>query len=132
MNTVELRSSTGALSFDLVTPEVVASLSEPRQKALLALLEAHKIKDAAIARKNAAQARVYHAIHDEDVKRQAHEDASSPIPFKPIVKKLEEQFGRPLNASEMVAAREQHAIRVREHREAAALADVIKAFNSSH
>jgi hypothetical protein len=129
---VELRSSTGALDFSLVTPEVVASLGEPRQKALLALLEVHKITDVAVARKNAAQARVYHAIADEDVKRQAHEDASSPIPFAPIVNKLEEQKGGPLTVGEMNEAREQHAVRVRQHREGEARAVAISSYNATH
>lgn len=130
--TVELRSSTGALDFALVTPEIISSLDEPRQQALLVLMEANRAKDAAVARKNIAVKREYDAIADESVKRQIHEDASSPIQFAPIVAKLEEQKGGPLTASEMQAARDQHALRVRALREADAREAAINAFNSSH
>jgi hypothetical protein len=109
---IELRNSlTNALDFSGVTPEIIQALDEPRQLALLALMEASRANDAAVERKNLAVKCVFDAIADEEVKRQIHEDASSPIPFS--VAKLEEALGRPLSAGELAAAREQHAIRVR-------------------
>jgi hypothetical protein len=127
---ITLRDSTGALNFSRVTPEIIGELDEPLQHALLYLLKAHEIKTAAVERRNAATKRVYEAIADEGVKRQEYEHTSSPIPFKPIVAKLEEQLGRPLDRSEMAAAIEQHAIRVRDHRAAEARAASIAAYSS--
>ena len=108
---VELRSSTGALNFALVTPEIISSLGEKEQQALLNLMKANEVKEAAVARKNAAVKRAFDAIADEAVKHQAHADASSPIPFSTA--DAEKAIGRPLNAAETREARQKHGARVR-------------------
>ena len=73
--TVELRSGTGALDFSLVTDEIISSMDEPCQLALLALMKANEAKEAAVARRNAATRRVNDAIADEEVKRVTHKSA---------------------------------------------------------
>jgi hypothetical protein len=127
----ELRNSTGALDFSRVTPEIIQSLDTPRQEALLALMKATEAKEAAIARKNAATKRVFEAVENEDLKRQAHEDASSPVPFAPIVAKLEADLSRDLHPHELAEARSMHANRVRAIRESEARQRAVAAFNSN-
>ena len=125
-----VRNSTGNLDFASVTPEIIAELDEPSQKALLALMQAVDVKNSAVNRRAAANRRFNSAVDDEDRKRVLHEDASSPIPFS--VAALEQSLGRALNQSEMAAAREQHAIRVRGLLERRAREAAIEAYNKSH
>ena len=127
---LELRNSSGQLDFSNVSPDIVATLDEPQRLALISLMDAVAANSIARDRKNAAVKRLYDAEQDEIVKQQAHLDASSPIPF--TVKAMEDQLGRPLNAGEMKAAREQHAIHVRGLLEQRARIAAVEAYNSSH
>lgn len=127
---IELRNSTGALDFSRVTPEAIAEMDEPCQIALRDLMVAADKKEAAVARRAVATRRVNDAVVSEENARLAHEDASSPIPFS--VAALEETLGRPLNASEMRQARDQHAARVRGLLEQRARQAVVEAYNKSH
>lgn len=127
---IEFRNSSGALDFARITPEIISALDEPRQQSLLALMKAAETKDAAVARKNAATKRVYDAIADEEVKRVAHEDASSPIPF--VAPKIENFGTKAQFDAAMHEARTNHALRVRALREADARKAAIDAYNSSH
>jgi hypothetical protein len=127
---IELRNSSGQLDFALVTPEIIAALDEPRAQALMALMQASDITAAAVERRNAAVGRVGNAIANEEIKMQAHADASSPIPF--TTAKIEEALGRPLNASEMQEARANHTVRVRGLLEQQARQAAVAAFNNSH
>jgi len=128
---IELRNSTGALDFSLVTPQIIEALDEPQQRALLALMHATEAKEAAIARKSAATRRVNDAIVNEDVKRAAHEDASNPIPFAPVVAKLEADLGRKLEVHETLELRSRHNARIRAIKEQAARQAVVAAYNSN-
>lgn len=128
---IELRNSTGALDFSRITPQIIEALDEPQQRALLALMHATEAKEAATVRRNAATRRVNDAIADEDVKRAAHEDASSPLPFAPVSAKLEAELGRDLRPHEVLELREKHAARVRAIKEQAARQAVVAAYNKS-
>lgn len=130
---LELRNTTtNALDFSRVTDVVISALDPTSQKALLDLMKSAERKDAAVVRRAVATRRVHEAIDNEERLRIIHEDASSEIPFQPIVAKLEAELNRPLTASEMQAAREQHATRVRGLREAEARKAAIAAYTASH
>lgn len=128
---MEIRNATGALDFSLVTPEMIGTLDETRQSALLDLMHATEAKEVAVARKNAATRRVNVAIEDEDVKRAAHEDASSLLPFAPVLAKLEAELGRDLRPHEVLELRSRHNARVTAIKEQAARQAVVQAYNST-
>jgi hypothetical protein len=127
---MELRDSTGQLDFSRVTDEVISALDPTRQKALLDLMKCAEVKEAAVLRRNTATRRLHDAIADEQVKQQVHLDASSPIPFSTA--EIEASLGRPLTASEMQQAREQHALRVRGHLEDAARQRARDTYNATN
>jgi hypothetical protein len=124
---VELRDANGSLTFENITPDVISTMDEPIKEALLALMKAVEVKDAAIARRAAATRRLGLAITDEETTRLVHEDAESGF----SVAQLEHDLGRPLYRYEMAEARQKHFDRVRaaKAREAHQLA--INAFTAS-
>jgi uncharacterized membrane protein YkoI len=124
---VELRDANGSLTFENITPDVIAEMDEPKQIALRDLMVAVDTKNAAITRRAAATRRLGLAITAEETTRIAHEDAESGF----SVAQLEHDLGRALYRHEMAEARQKHFDRVRAAAGRQAHQAAIDAFNAS-
>lgn len=112
MASLEWLDQFGNIKVDTISEADIATLDEPRQKSLLALVNAADVKSTAGTRMARARKRLQDAIGDEAVKAQAFKDSNAVIPFS--VSKIEADLGRHLNAAEMAEARRQHGTACRE------------------
>jgi hypothetical protein len=112
MTSIEIFDQFGNIDVSRIDAETIEGMDETRRDALLILIQAVNVKAEAGDRVAAARRRLHTAMSDEETKKQIADDAAQPIQFS--VAALEQSLGRPLNASEMQAAREQWSLRCRQ------------------
>lgn len=116
---IDIRNSTGTLDpAKLGSALDVLDEGDPRRDVLLRLIRANNDTCDATVRHNVAQKRYVEAVANEEITRNAAQEAASPFPIGPVLKKLEEQLGRPLREHEIAEAKVINAHHVRAHREA--------------
>jgi hypothetical protein len=127
---LQLRNQFGQLDISVIDPAEVAKLSDDQQAKLAPLITAVKNREGANERYlNAVRAR-RDAEAEQVSAIDAHKAASEPFPFVPP---KAENYGTKEDFDKaMDQARYQHDLRVREHRQAEALAASIAAYNASH
>jgi len=75
---LEIHDAYGRIDLTLITEEAVAALSEPQQEALSLVIDATKSREAAEARKTAAERRVRVAMAAETAALEANAAANPP------------------------------------------------------